>query len=200
MKLHVVRKPMKILDFDTECRPMHYSEWRPESQITAYAFGWFHQQQADGSGLIQYDVLEQNLANEAWMLERFLKYYDEADMIVGHYIRKHDLPLINDHCVRLGFKPISERPSKLIQDTKVDFVSVKAMGLSQDNLATMLHLDDKKHHMTGAQWREANSLQGHRSTELTVDRVVGDVRQNMALYKALRERGALRPPSGWPTR
>jgi hypothetical protein len=30
----------RALIFDTECRPMHYNEWRPESQMTAYAWKW----------------------------------------------------------------------------------------------------------------------------------------------------------------
>jgi len=64
----------------------------------------------------------------------------------------------------------------------------------------MLRLDAAKHHMTGAEWRVANALIGPLAEQSTQERVVGDVRQNMALYTALKERGALRPPQGWPHR
>jgi hypothetical protein len=47
-------------------------------------------------------VLEQDLSNERSMLEKFLVAYNAADVVTGHYIRKHDLPLINDHCIRMG--------------------------------------------------------------------------------------------------
>jgi hypothetical protein len=85
-----------------------------------------------------------------------------------------------------------------VQDTKIDVPQVKALGLSQDNLSTMMHLERGKQHMTGAEWREANSLVGPRAKELTEERVIGDVRQNVQLYRALQQREALRPPRRWP--
>lgn len=193
----------QILDFDTECRPMHYSDWRPESQITAYGWAFLGESEIPGTGIVlpeayvQSRVLNQDLSNEREILEAFLEAYDRADVLMGHYIRKHDLPLLNDHCIRLGLKPISERPRKWTIDTKMDFVQVKALGLSQDNLSVMLKLDDKKHHMSGSDWRTANSLTPEGQAE-AVERVTSDVRQNMALYTALRQREALRPMVQWP--
>jgi hypothetical protein len=182
----------RTLIFDSECRPMHYSDWRPESQITAIAWMW-----DDGRDVMHSELLDRDLANEDRMLERFLAAYDKADLVVGHYIRKHDLPLINDHCVRAGLVPISERGSKLTQDTKMDFVQVKGLGLSQANLAVELGLDSDKFMMSGSEWRRANALDpaGRRLAKL---RVEGDVRQNIELYHALQDRGVLRAPKRWP--
>lgn len=188
-----------ILDFDTECRPMHYSEWRPESQITAYGWAWVPvpgTKYAKGS-VIHYSVLQQDMANERDMLEEFLKAYDEADIVMGHYIRKHDLPLLNDHCIRLGLKPISERGGKWTIDTKMDVPQIKALGLSQDNLSVMLGLTNAKHHMSGADWRVANSLTPEGQAD-AIERVTSDVRQNIELYQALKEHGALRRMQRWP--
>lgn len=187
---------LRVLCFDTECRPMHYFEWRPESQITAYGWSWL--QRGKPQTGVAFSVLEQDLSNEEDMLREFLVYYDQADVVMGHYIRKHDLPLINDHCVRFGITPISERQPKWTIDTKLDFVQVKALGLSQDNLATMLQLDNAKHHMTGADWRRANTLVP-MGQESSITRVTGDVRQNMELYWALQQRSALRPMKRWPS-
>jgi hypothetical protein len=194
------------LVFDTECRPMHYSEWRPESQITAYAWKWVTVKGGLvipwGNDKLYGGVLTQNMENEVELLEAFLQAYDWADLVIGHYIRKHDLPLINDHCLRAGFKPISERPQKLIQDTKTDFVKVKALGLSQDNLAETFELGreeggTRKHHMSGANWRVANALD-EAGRQDAWERVSSDVIQNLSLYQELRQRHALRAPLHWP--
>ena len=51
--------PPRVLDLDTECRPLHYSEWRREDQITAIAWSWI------GSKKVDSRVLEQDLSNES---------------------------------------------------------------------------------------------------------------------------------------
>lgn len=185
--LSISKRPLRILDFDTECRPMHYNEWRPESQITAIAWSWVDTEFVASVGL------SQNLANEKFMLELFLDVYDHADIVTGHYIRKHDLPLLNDHALRLLGRPIS---AKLTQDTQADMSSVKSLGKSQDNLSVTFGLTEEKHHMTGADWRAANSLtdEGHA---LARTRVVNDVKQHKALRRKLLDLGALGEPKLW---
>lgn len=180
-------KQHRILDFDSECRPMHYSEWRPESQITAIAWSWI------GEDNVECVVLEQDLSNEKQMLLRFLEAYNQADIVTGHYLRKHDLPLVNDHCIRAGL-PLLQ--AKLVSDTKDDFPKVKGLGLSQENLSTLLHLDAEKHSMIGSSWREANSLSPAGLDE-TWTRVVSDVRQHKELRAKLVEAGVLKTPRMW---
>ena len=185
--IETTTKPMRVLNFDTECRPMHYSEFRPESQITAYAWSWI------GEKHVESRVLNQNLSNEKKILAEFLSAVREADMVVGHYIRRHDLPLINDHAVRFGLEPIR---AILVQDTKSDLIKAKGMGLSQENLSLEFGLTAEKHGMAGALWRRANSLaKGGR--EEALKRVVSDVVQNKELYEELKRRGMLKPASIW---
>lgn len=185
--IEVATRPMRVLNFDTECRPMHYSEWRPESQITAYAWSWMDEEHVESR------VLNQNLSNEKKILAEFLAAVADADMVVGHYIRRHDLPLINDHAVRFGLEPIRHI---LVQDTKTDLIKAKGMGLSQENLSLEFGLTAEKHGMAGALWRRANSLaKGGR--EEALKRVVSDVRQNKELYHELRRRGMLKAPRYW---
>ncbi len=181
-----VSKRLRILDFDTECRPMHYSEWRAESQMTGIAWSWV------GEDFVQCLVLNQNLANERHMLLAFLAALDQADIVTGHYIRKHDLPLVVDHCVRAGL-PLPK--AVLTQDT-MDMVSIKGLGKSQENLATTFGLAAEKHHMCGSSWRTANSLsrEGQAGTR---KRVVDDVIQHKALREELIARNMLRPPRPW---
>lgn len=182
----VAKRPLRILDFDTECRPMHYSEWRPESQITAIAWSWV------GSDFVDCLTLDSEADDGRDMLEIFLEDFVQADVVTGHYIRKHDLPLLNDHALRFGYtlNPV------LTQDTQADLTSVKALGKSQENLAMTLGLAEAKHHMTGAEWRVANtlSLEGQAAS---AKRVTSDVRQHKALRAALLEQGFLRAPRVW---
>jgi hypothetical protein len=180
-------RTLRILDFDTECRPMHYSEFRAESQMTGIAWSWI------GSDDVQCVVLNQNLSNERSMLVRFLKAFNAADIVTGHYLRKHDLPLLVDHCIRLGLdlpKPL------LVQDTMMGLPGVKGLGKSQENLSETLGVEAPKHHMNGARWRVANSLTPE-GREGTRTRVVFDVAQNKQLRAKLLERGLLKPPVRW---
>lgn len=180
-------RKLRILDFDSECRPMHYSEWRDESQITALAWGWI------GEAEIHYEVLKQNLSNEVAMLERFLDSFDEADMVTGHYLERHDLPLLNDHCMRHGLPCLN---GKLVQDTKTLLPAVKGLSLSQENLSTLYELDEKKHRMNGRRWAVANTL-SPEGREEALKRVVQDVRQHKRLRKVLIDRGYLKAPRMW---
>lgn len=176
-----------ILVFDSECRPMHYSEYRAESQITGLAWSWLN------SETTHVHTLRQDLVNEQDMLYEFFLSFNRADVVVGHYIRKHDLPLLSDHAFRFGMKMKSPIQT---QDTMMDFVKVKGLGKSQDNLSVTLGLPEIKHHMTGADWRVANALteEGRAGTRT---RVVSDVEQNKALYRELSSKGALKMPKAW---
>lgn len=166
---------------------MHYSEWRRESQITAIAWSWV------GSDKVKCKVLKQDLSNERSMLLKFLKAFNEADVVTGHYLRRHDLPLLNDHCIRLGMptlKPV------LVSDTQADIPKVKDLGKSQDNLAETFGLSAAKFPMNGAKWREANQLDPEGRAKAR-KRVIDDVIQNKELREALLERGLLRAPKLW---
>jgi hypothetical protein len=187
IRLSIQRRPLRILDFDSECRPMHYSEWRKESQITGIAWSWI------GQDKVHCELLEQDLSNECDLIVKFLAAYNEADMVTGHYLRKHDLPLINDHCIRMGLPMMK---SILVQDTQADVYAVKDLGKSQENLAITFGVGADKHHMTGAQWRVANGLtpEGRAGTR---KRVVDDVLQHKQLRQELLDRGLLKAPKRW---
>jgi len=165
---------------------MHYSEWRDESQITAIAWGWI------GSRTVEYEILEQDESNEESMLARFLEDYAAADIVTGHYIMRHDLPLLNDHCMRFGWRKLAP---KRVQDTKL-LPKVKGLGLSQENLSTLFELTEKKHHMNGRKWARSNALSPEGREQARM-RVVGDVRQHKALRRALLDRGYLKSPRVW---
>lgn len=177
----------RILDFDIENRPLSY--WvpdRPSAEITAIASCW-----ADDPDSMECLLLGRDDPRE--MLERFVERYNEAGMVTGHYIRRHDLPIINGALIEYRLPPLQP---KLVQDTKIDLIRESDLPVSQENLAIMMGVYRKKVHMTQAAWREANRLT-ERGLELTEKRVTGDVRQHMVMRKRLLKADLLKTPRIW---
>ncbi len=193
--LPAVKPAGRILDLDIENRPLSYwYDGQCTAEITAIAWAWV------GSRKVQASVLGE--VESAWsgrpttvsnMLYDFHCAYDEADMVTGHYLRKHDLPIINAGLIELGMEPLGP---KLVSDTKLDLVRFGGLPKSQEALGAMLHLRHPKVQMTQAMWRDANRLTPE-GIKLTRKRVVGDVRQHMQLRAALVGEGLLKPPFMW---
>ena len=184
--LPVLKGEFKTLTFDIENRPLSY--WipdRPTAEITAIAWSF------DDPDDITVVMLGRDDPKE--MLVRFVEAYNRADMVTGHYIRKHDLPITNGALIEFGLPTLTE---KLTMDTKLDMVKKSDIPATQENLADMLGVLAPKIHMSQADWREANRLtpEGLAATER---RVVGDVRQHMQLRRAMQAAGLLKSPKVW---
>jgi len=175
----------KILDFDIENRPLTYlgGDWTT-AEITAIACS-FGLDQPMYCWLLGLDSPRE-------MLEEFCFYYDEADIVTGHYIRKHDLPIINGALLEYSLPPLAP---KMTCDTKLDLVSMKDISRSQESLGAMLGTSQQKVHMTQADWRAANRLEDIQAAER---RVTADVRQHQELRLKLAALGVLGSPKRWP--
>lgn len=183
-----VGRPFRILDFDTESRPLNWVG--PEfvyAEITAIAAGWADEE------LVDVWVLTKDDRSRARMLKNFRKLYDAADMVTGHFIRSHDLRKINGAMVELGLPALGP---KLTCDTKNDLVKMGDMGKSQENLAAVFGLEAPKVGMSQLAWRDANRL-SKSGLELSKLRCVGDVIQHKLLRLALLERDLLSAPKVW---
>lgn len=184
-KLQAVRR-VKILDFDIENRPLSY--WyddRPTAEVTAIAWSL-----SDKDKVI---VRLLGVHKPDRMFADFLEAYDAADIVTGHYIRKHDLPILNGAMLEYGFPPLSP---KLTIDTKLDLVGLGDIPATQEHLAEMFGVEAPKEHMTQKMWRDANRLtpSGLRATET---RVKGDVIQHKGLRMVLASKGVLGRPVTW---
>src|SRR5207253_1436881 len=113
--------------------------------------------------------------------------------VVGHYIRKHDLPMINGALIERGLPPL---PELLVHDTHAELKRRKDLSASQESLASMYRLPEAKHHMSQGERREANRLTPEGIT-YTRKRAVDDVLQHKALRKRLIQADALRPARIW---
>ena len=185
MKL-IPGRQLRILDFDIENRPLtYYVPDHPTAEITSIAACPL------GKTIPQVWLLGQHTMKE--ILLGFKALYDEAEMVTGHYITRHDLPIINAHLVEEGLEPLAP---KLAQDTKTDLIKWKDIPKTQEHLAEMLGCPIAKVHMTQADWREANRLTPAGLAK-TKKRVQTDVLQHMWIRQALLDRGMLKPPRIW---
>lgn len=176
----------RILDFDIENRPLSY--WYGDAttgEITAIAWQFLDEDEPSVVALGELSLPE--------ILETFVEVYDQADIVTGHYIRMHDLPVLNAMLIEAGMAPLG---NKMTHDTKLDLVRVRHLSASQEALAAMLGVEAPKVQMTQADWREANRLT-ERGIALTKERVTGDIRQHIQLRAKLLELGLLRPPRMW---
>lgn len=177
----------RVLDFDIENRPLSY--WvpeRPTAEVTAIAMCWVGQPESMEVVLLGRETLPD-------MLLRFVAWYSQADLVTGHYIRRHDLPILNGALLEQGMAPLAP---KMTSDTKMDLVKRGDIPATQEYLLELLGLENEKYHMTQGRWREANRLTPKGLIE-TERRVLGDVTDHMAMRAELLSRGLLGPPKMW---
>ena len=186
MRLRTAGK-LKILDFDIENRPLTYMGGDfTSAEVTSIAAGFM------GSREVAFWAIDLDGGTED-MLTGFKKLYDEADMVTGHYIRKHDLPIVNGAYLEAGLETLG---AKLSSDTCLDLVKRKDLSRSQEALAGMFGLSQPKVGMSQTAWRAANRL-SPEGLEGTRKRCVGDVRQHKQLREHLVKIGALKSPRTW---
>jgi hypothetical protein len=185
-RLIVKQRPMRVLDFDIENRPLSYlgSDFTT-AEVTAIAWAWTDAEDVTVRLLGETPLLD--------ILREFVDAYNGADMVTGHFIVGHDLPMVNGALMECGLPPLAD---KLVQDTKVHLMRAKGISKSQESLGAMFHLDAPKVSMNQSKWRAANRLTPEGLKEVR-ERVVGDVRQHMELRRVLLDRGMLAPPKMW---
>ena len=177
---------LRVLDFDIENRPLSYlGQDFTTAEVTAIGAGWADQARVHCWALGEVDGVE--------MLGEFRALYEQADLVTGHYIRKHDLPILNGALMEHGLPTLGP---KLTSDTKLDLIKRKDLSASQESLADIYGVESPKEGMSQAAWREANRLTPAGIKE-TKRRVIGDVKQHRELRVALLAAGALKPPKVW---
>lgn len=180
------KKSIKILDFDIENRPLSYWYDRPTAEITAIASCWANDMSTLTVTLLGIDEPEA-------ILQQFVDRYNEADMVTGHYIRRHDLPIINGALMEYGMGKLEP---KLTCDTKLDMYKKGDIPATQEYLGELFGLDFDKVPMSQHKWRQGNRLTPE-GIEATKKRAAGDVYQHMALRNYMVEHSLLRSPKVW---
>lgn len=183
----ITKRPMRVLDFDIENRPLSYwYDGQTTAELTGLAMCW-----SDIPSSMKVFLLGRD--DMRYALQMFTEWYDAADMVTGHYIRRHDLPHINSELMEMGLPPLKD---KLTQDTKLDFVKKGDQPATQEYLAELFGVKSPKVQMSQHDWRRANRLTREGIVE-TEERVTGDVLQHMELRTAMLKAGVLSEPKEW---
>jgi hypothetical protein len=105
----------RLLCFDLENRPLAYwYDGQTTSEITAFGWRW------DGDAQVQTLMLRPGgcFENDAGSLfdyrDAYLLFVSElvcADIVYGHNIRRHDLPMLQGQLLRLGIGRRSAHPT-----------------------------------------------------------------------------------------
>ncbi len=182
----------KILDFDIEVRPLGWygGDW-VHKETTAIAWQWISHPTANS--ISRCSQLTRWPGSMKSMLKAFKRAYDEADIVVGHWIRGFDLPLLQWAMIDNDLPLLEE---KLTHDTKEALVKFQGASKSQMNLASVLGIDSPKVNMTQEDWRQANRLT-RKGLALVKERVIADVKQNVEMHRVLVERNLLNAPRLW---
>lgn len=190
MRARVETTQAKMLVWDLENRPLSYwYDGRPTAEVTAIGWKWVGETDCHVAAM---GMGTQKTAEK--LLRRFLPFYEKADVIIGHNIRTHDLPILNAITVEYGLPAIKP---KLTIDTLRDLQKWKDIPKSLEYLCDLLNCPHPKFHMTQHSWRQANRLEA-QGLKLSQERVRVDVRATEWVYQELVKRGWLvKPPRMW---
>jgi len=204
-------RPLAILDFDIENRPLTY--WvpdRPTAQITSIAWMWVGQHDSLDCRLLAPPCYHKGheehcpdwpagMVSERQMLLDFAEVIGRADIVTGHYILRHDLPIVNgamyDNALPL-LDDIRASDTKLHMFTKADLPASQEHLLELLGTTCPIGTTLEKFHMTQVKWREANKLT-RAGVELTRRRVMSDVHAHSHMREDMLARGWLSAPTIW---
>jgi hypothetical protein len=181
----------RVLDFDMESVAAGFAdpEWVPQ-KITCIAWSWIGSDQVEyvtcggSAGLYEKPQLR------SAMIRKFLRVFNQATMVTGHNLLRHDLPVLNAECMRLGVDVLE--PIR-VQDT-MRFSKTKGFKKGQDNIAGMLRTYERKKSMDWQQWEDAYAVKGWPEV---IERAVSDVTMHKQMRHAMKEAGWLKPSRMW---
>jgi hypothetical protein len=185
------------LCFDLENRPLAYwYDGNPTSEITAFGWKWSDQDKVHSLLLMSDGWFQWSngmRVSDEFGYQLFTEALKKADIVYGHNIRRHDLPMLNAGLLR---RQLPVLPSLLTSDTLTDYPKRAGMSRSLENLAAMYGLEGEKYHMSQPAWEKANRLTDD-GMELARKRVVEDVLLQERLLLKLKELKILKPARRW---
>lgn len=179
-----------VLIFDIECRPTAWigGDYVGRS-LTAYAIGYLDRDEIENDAILPGDREHFEL-----MMIRLAAALESADLVVGHYIRGFDLPVVNADLERVFQKSL---PRMMALDTKIDRLQGLGLSESLENLSARYKLDTEKMTMHEPWWEEFNLWQTPETRKLVMQRNRQDVQGTKELYLALESAGRLKAPKPW---
>lgn len=197
MSERTLKKKLRILGFDLENRPLAYwYDGQTTSEITAIGWKWVgetdvHTLMLTANGKFVLPSGIKLKAEDTYL--HFRNTLASADIVFGHNIRKHDLPIFQAGLLRRELPPL---PPILNTDTLRDIPKKNGLSASLANLSAMYGLEGEKQSMSHSDWELSNRLTDE-GIALARGRVVGDVLLQEQLRQKLLDLQLLRPPRMW---
>lgn len=170
---------LSILDFDTENGPGFY--WYDDtttSLLHTVSSAWVHN---PGTMLTQTTKWYSKRGLQVEPLHEFRYRVEHADIVTGHNILKHDIPLLNAHMDRTGQARL-KWPH--VVDTMKLRQGVRGLPKSQEYLLDLFDIEAEKMRVPLSVWERAWRGEPEASA-IVVERCESDVLGHIALYKAL---------------
>lgn len=179
-----------VLIFDIEARP---TAWIGGDFVgrtmTAYAFTYLDDDEVYSDAITAGDK-----DRFAMMCVSLASALETATLVVGHFIRGFDLPVINADLERVKQGSL---PRLMTADTKSDRLQGVGISESLENLSARYELEVQKMAMNEPSWEEFNLWQTPESRRKVIQRCETDILGTKELYKALLEAGRLKAPKAW---
>lgn len=197
-------KPWRKLCFDIETMPVGFSDWDPEAEIVAICTYWIGEKEKPKYWLVRPENVKQTL-------REFREEYQQANLVVGQYIRKFDLPTINGAMMMHGLQVLEQM---MTSDTKDDWGKKRGVSASLESLLVYYQTMDRmvsvhgklyKAHLGKAHWRLIyRALCSLRTDAWSVaqlnllrSRCEGDVLATAKVFQKMIKLGHLREPKMW---
>lgn len=156
-----IRKP-RILLFDVETAPIIAHVWglfkqnvslnqiQQDWYMLSWSAKWLGEDLVYSDCLYNYPDFEEDPENDLRILETLYKMLDEADIVIGHNLKKFDIKKAKARFLKYGFDPLSS-----FQTVDTLDIAKQEFGLTSnrlDFLATFLDLPNKVSHEGHTLW------------------------------------------------
>jgi hypothetical protein len=192
-------RPLTVLDFDFESKPLWFWWDKPTAVITSLSY------MASEGGVIDHDTLRSEVAplgtRQAYAdwVEHVAHLLAGYDILTGHNIDRFDLPLLQAQLMRSGMPGL---PQLRTQDT-MRLPKRRDMSISQESLinydsleaACPIGIPIYKQHLSIPEWEDA--ALGWDEKGILTERPTSDVHGHAHLREVLIAKGYLAAPKLW---
>jgi hypothetical protein len=177
-------RPLRGLCFDIENKPGTYGPGDyTHPKVTAIGCQFLDAKRGHAWCLRRDDVSGMRGA-----CEEFRAFWDEADFVLGHNIRRHDRKILDGLYTALDLPLLAQ---KRMLDTYLDQPKMAGLSRSLENLADRWGCPVKKLHLSEHDWERAyDGLP--EGVEVMRRRVLSDVQINIWLHGELVKRDLLK--------
>jgi hypothetical protein len=183
-----VPDPPRVLDFDTENVPgFYWYDGVTTDLLDTIAWSWMDEDDVEVETLTNFRQADTALTFPASGYERFKSVVATADIVTGHNILRHDIPLLNATGLRLGLPQIAW-PRTVDTLQLLRNMGLKGFPKGQEYLADHFQIGERKMHVGLHTWEKA-ARGDPEARKVVIERCVSDVISHKELYKELMQIG-----------